>query len=182
MTPFERAFQHTVGVEGGYSDDPSDSGGKTKFGITEAVARENGYQGDMKDLPLEFAHDVYRRKYWDLIHLDQVAEISEAVAAELFDTGVNTGVHFAALSFQAALNAFNRQQQDYKDIVVDGLIGPATLTALRGYFAKRGVVEGTQIFLSALNSLQGAFYIRMAEKRPKDEDFMYGWFRTRVVA
>lgn len=181
MNAFERAFQHTVGIEGGYSDDPNDSGGKTKFGITEAVARENGYQGDMQDLPMEFAHQVYRSKYWDLIHLDDVASVNEAIAAELFDTAVNTGVQFAALSFQSALNAFNRQQRDYEDIVVDGLIGPATLRAFRGYTAKRGVSEGTQVLLAALNALQGSFYIRLAEKRPKDEDFMYGWFRTRVV-
>ena len=73
MTPFERALQHTLGIEGGFSADAADSGGATRWGITEAVAREFGYQGEMKDLPLEFAADVYRQKYWNLLQLDLVA-------------------------------------------------------------------------------------------------------------
>jgi lysozyme family protein len=41
---FDSAFQKVIMVEGGYSDHPSDTGGKTQFGITEAVARANGRQ------------------------------------------------------------------------------------------------------------------------------------------
>ena len=83
MTPFERALQHTLGIEGGFSADAADSGGATRWGITEAVAREFGYQGEMKDLPLEFAADVYRQKYWNLLQLDLVAALNEQVATEL---------------------------------------------------------------------------------------------------
>ena len=178
-TAFQKAFVHTVGVEGGYSNDPADPGKATKFGITERVARENGYQGDMRDLPLEFAEGVYRAKYWELIHLDVVSTLSEPIAIELFDTAVNCGVAFAAKSFQQALNAFNREQRDYEDIEVDGLIGPATVRALRGLLALRGV-EGEQVFLTALNTLQGAYYIQIAERRPASEKFIYGWFKQRV--
>lgn len=56
---FEKAFNHTVGVEGGYSDHPSDRGGKTMFGITEAVARSYGYSGDMRSMPISTAKDIY---------------------------------------------------------------------------------------------------------------------------
>lgn len=176
---FQKAFAHTVGVEGGFSDHPSDPGKATKYGITEVVARENGYQGDMRDLPLEFAEGVYRAKYWELIHLDAVASLSEPIAIELFDTAVNCGVAFAARSFQQALNAFNREQHDYEDIAVDGLIGPATMRALRGLLARRGV-EGEQVFVTALNVLQGAHYIQIVEGRPASEQFIYGWFKQRV--
>jgi len=31
-----------------------------------------------------------------------------------------------------------------------------------------------------LNALQGAYYIELAERREKDEDFIYGWFKHRV--
>lgn len=179
MTPFQKAFQHTVGIEGGYSNDPADPGGATKFGITERVARENGYQGDMRDLPLEFAEAVYKARYWDLIRLDSVAALSVPVACELFDTAVNCGVAFAAKSFQQALNAFNREQKDYEDIAVDALIGPATIRALRTFLSTRGAA-GEQVFLTALNVLQGAYYIQIAERRPASEKFLYGWFKNRV--
>lgn len=178
-TAFQRAFRHTVGIEGGYSNDPADPGGATKYGITEAVARASGYQGDMRDLPLEFAEGVYKAKYWDLIHLDLVAAVSTSIAMELFDTAVNCGVAFAAKSFQQVLNAFNREQKDYTDIAVDGLVGPATIRALRAFLTVRGG-EGEMVFLTALNVMQGAHYIQIAERRPASEKFLYGWFKHRV--
>lgn len=34
MSNFDDAFTYTIGNEGGYSNDPNDSGGPTNFGIT----------------------------------------------------------------------------------------------------------------------------------------------------
>lgn len=181
MSPFDRALQHTLGIEGDFSHDIADSGGATRFGITEQVAREFGYKGEMSALPLEFAADVYRQKYWNLLQLDLVAVLSERVATELFDTAVNTGVSFAGKSFQRVLNALNREQADYADIQIDGLIGPATIRSLRAFLAKRRD-EGEQVLFAALNCLQGSFYIELAERRSKDEKFVYGWFKNRVVS
>jgi lysozyme family protein len=177
--PFDTALRHTLGIEGGYSDDATDPGGETKFGITEAVAREFGYAGEMRDLSLGFARGVYRAKYWDLIRLGDVADLSEPIAVELFDTAVNCGVAFAAKSFQQVLNAFNREQSDYSDIAVDGLLGPATLHALRKYLLLRAE-PGVQVLVTALNVMQGAHYIQIVEHRTASEKFIYGWFSQRV--
>lgn len=176
---FETAFAETVGIEGDFSDDPKDSGGATRFGITEAVARANGYTGPMRDLPIEIAKRIARIQYWDALRLDQVTDVAPSIALEMFDTGYNMGVGRAGQFLQRALNAFNREGKDYPDLVVDGVVGNMTLHALRIFIAKRGP-EGEAVLHRTLNCLQGAAYIELAERRSKDERFVYGWIRTRV--
>ncbi len=39
----------------GQDTHPDDPGGKTRFGVTEGVARAAGFQGDMRELPLDLA-------------------------------------------------------------------------------------------------------------------------------
>lgn len=177
---FDAEFQKVVMVEGGYSDHPSDSGGKTKYGITEAVARANGYAGAMVDLPLDVAKRIYRAQYWDTLKLDDVATVSQAVAHEMFDTGVNMGIGKAAVFLQTALENLNRQGKDFPDVAADGVIGPMTVHALRRYYAVRGA-KAERVLLRALNCQQGAHYLRIADAAEKNEDFVFGWFDTRVV-
>ena len=52
---FDQAFDALLEHEGGYSDHAADPGGKTRYGITEVVARSHGYRGDMRELPLDAA-------------------------------------------------------------------------------------------------------------------------------
>lgn len=179
MSAFDTAFQLTVGTERGYSNNRSDSGGKTRWGITERVARANGYTGDMQELPFDFAKEVYRLQYWSLMNLDGVALISPRIAQELFDSGVNCGQCEAAQWLQQCLNVLNHRARDYADMTVDGLIGPLTLDALGTYLRERGT-EGERVILTMLNCLQGAHYIDLATRREKDEEFIYGWMRGRV--
>lgn len=180
MTPFERIVTHTLGIEGRFANDAADSGGATMLGITEAVARANGYDGDMRDLSLDKAIAIYRRQYWDAMHLDEVAALSESIAGELFDTGVNCGIMTAGKFLQRSLNALNRRAQDYPDVVVDGSVGPVSVASLAAFLAKRGR-SGEVVLMRALNSLQGAHYIALSELRQKDEAFVFGWLLNRVV-
>lgn len=176
---FDSAFKHTIGLEGGFVDDPSDSGGATKFGITERVARANGYRGRMEDLELATAKRVARSQYWNVLRLDDVAQMSEAAAFELFDTSYNRGVGTAGRYLQTCLNAFNQLATQYPDIEVDGLVGPMTIAALAEFIEFRGST-GKLVLLRALNSLQGADYIELSQRRQKDERFVYGWILNRV--
>lgn len=173
-SPFERAVAHTLGIEGGYADDPADRGGKTNWGITEAVAREHGYVGDMRALPKARALAIYRLLYWDRIGLDWIAAVDPAIAGEVFDTGVNMGVSVACRFLQRVLNALNRGGTDYPDLVVDGVAGPATAQALRALLRLRGA-EGRTVVLRYLDALQGARYVDLAEQRVANETFMFGW-------
>jgi lysozyme family protein len=180
MTPFDKALQYTIGIEGGYSDDSRDSGGKTRWGITEDVARRAGYTGLMQDLPPELARQIYREQYWDADQLDAVAALAEPIALEMFDTAVNCGTGTPVRFLQRMLNAFNVGATAYPDLTVDGGMGPITLDALRAFLTRRGNL-GVQVMVEALNSLQGAYYVDLAERRPKDEAFMFGWFANRVL-
>ena len=172
-------IEELIDREGGYVNHPADRGGPTVFGITEAVARANGYQADLRHLPRAVAAGIYRRIYWTRPGFDQVVAKAPTIAAELFDTGVNMGPKVAVAFLQRSLNALNRGARDYADIAPDGLIGPATLAALAGFLAHRGAA-GEKVLLKAMEALQGERYLRLAEGRPANEAFLYGWLANRI--
>lgn len=177
---FERKLAaKIVAVEGGYVNDPRDSGGETNFGITVDVARKFGYRAPMREMTRAQAVAIYRARYWQGPGFDGVAAISEKIAEELFDTGVNMGPARAVVFLQAALNALNNQGALYADIKEDGDYGPGTERALKAYMAKRGR-DGEVVLLRALDCQQGAFYLDLARRRPKDEAFAFGWLLHRV--
>jgi lysozyme family protein len=167
--------------EGGYVNHAADKGGPTCFGITEAVARAHGYAGAMRSLPRHEAAAIYRRLYWLRPRYDQIAKRSDRVAAELFDTGVNMGPAVATTFLQRALTALNRNGKDYSDLTPDGRIGPITLHALDAYLATRGKRPGETVLMRALEALQGERYLRLAERRPANEAFLYGWLANRIA-
>jgi len=171
----DEIFSTILGKEGGYVNNPADKGGPTNWGITQAVARAHGYTGDMKDLTRQQALNILESDYWVGPRFNQVSEVSNAIAVELTDTGVNMGPSVAAKFLQRALNVFNNQGKLYPDIVADGQIGPRTITALQSFLSARSR-DGEKVMLKALNSLQGARYIDLAESRPAHETFAYGWF------
>ncbi len=166
--------------EGGYSNHPADRGGPTCFGITEAVARANGYRGPMRQLPRDEAVAIYKRLYWLRPRFDQIARRCGRIAAELFDTGANMGPAVAVTFLQRALTALNRNASDYPDLVPDGRIGERTLAALDAFLAARGKTSGETVLLRALEALQGERYLRLAERRPANEAFFYGWLANRI--
>lgn len=171
-------INEVIRLEGGYSNSPADSGGETNFGITLNVARGYGYQDKMIDMPRLTAFNIYVDRYWTSIRGNNLAEISEMVAEEIMDTGVNMGVNRAGRFLQRALNVLNDSKELYKDVVVDGRIGPATISSLSLFMINRN--EDEEVLVKVLNCLQGAKYVTLAESREKDEQFIYGWFKNRV--
>lgn len=115
MSNFDRAFRELVGNEGGYSNHPDDPGGETNWGITVAIARENGYVGAMKDMDQTVAKTIYARKYW----LSAFDSLPYPVAFQVFDGAVNSGVGQAVRWLQRAVG-----------VADDGKLGPITLSAV----------------------------------------------------
>lgn len=176
----EQILEGIVAREGGYVDHPNDRGGPTCWGITEAVARRAGWEGPMQDLPRDLALAIYRSTYIERPGFDEVLEVSPAVGEELVDTGVNMGTGVAGEFLQRALNALNNEGRFYADLKVDGNCGHNTVAALEAYLAKRGR-DGEVVLVRALNCLQGARYIAIAEKDARQEAFLFGWLAARVA-
>jgi len=176
---FARLIEGVLGREGGYVNHPDDRGGETIWGITVGTARRFGYAGAMRTMTRAQAIEIYRAQYWTAPGFDRIATLSERIAEELFDTGINMGPAVASTMLQRCLNALNRQGKDYADLKVDGDVGPATIRALGAFLRIRGK-EGEAVILKGLNGLQAERYISLAEGRAANESFVYGWLRTRV--
>lgn len=177
---FEQTIDNILAVEKGFVDNPADHGGPTNFGITQIVARANGYDGAMQDMPVSLARTIYRNRYIVTPCFDKVALIDEAIAGELIDTGVNMGPQTSSTYLQRWLNAFNDGGSHYADVFPDGRIGDITLASLRAYCRWRGA-EGSQVMLAALNAIQGERYLEIAEHDTSQRKFTYGWIRARVM-
>jgi lysozyme family protein len=115
MDSFDDAFTALIGSEGGYSFNPADPGGETMWGVTQRVARNSGYNGAMKDLPLATAKQIAKQKYWDPLRLD---EFDPRVAFQIFDANYNGGL--VVLWMQKASGASP-----------DGKFGPDTVEAVK---------------------------------------------------
>lgn len=116
---FVDSLKEVLKHEGGYVNHPKDPGGETNFGITVRVARENGYLGDMRSIPMNVVESIYKRQYWDKVKADQMPE---SVRYPLFDYAVNSGPGAAARALQRVLG-----------VTDDGIIGPMTLEAANKY-------------------------------------------------
>lgn len=163
-----------IANEGGYVNNPNDSGQATNFGITQKVAQLNGYSGPMQSLPLSLARAIYQKQYINGPGFAFILPISDKIAFELIDTGVNMGVVVAGQFLQRALNVLTEAK-----LTVDGSVGNVTRNALRGFLTTRKD-DGEAIVLKALNCLQGARYISLVESNDKDRVFVCGWLKNRV--
>jgi len=114
MNKFCKAFHELLGNEGAYSNHPDDPGGETMWGVTKRVARNWGYTGEMKELPVETAKMIYKKLYWhDLYEI-----LPYIVAFNIFDAGVNHGTRTSVKWLQKVL-----------EVDVDGIIGNNTISA-----------------------------------------------------
>lgn len=110
---FDKAFEHVVGVEGGYVNDPRDPGGETKWGI----CKRDHPDVDIKNLTLDDAKQIYALRYWTPAKCEQ---LPWPLALFVFDAAVNQGVKPAVMLLQKALGTAQ-----------DGVLGNNTMAAVR---------------------------------------------------
>ena len=178
----EFIIRDKTNIEAGYVNDPDDSGAETNLGVTKALADQYkttlkakfGWNGNMRDLTYDMAFFIYKTHFWDKMKLDDVMKRSVFLADRLFDLGINAGKTVPVKNLQRYLNVMNNRQTYWKNIDADGAMGPKTLAALDAYIAKRGAT-GKDYLIDAMLDMQSTYYIELAERREKDEKFIYGW-------
>ena len=191
VTRFRRIQKSLRLVEGNYANDPHDRGGETYAGIARnfhprwpgwriideakkvagrSLAKLNKLLNQNEELQ-EMVVLFYKDFFWDPWQGDKVAGISERIAEEIFDTGVNMGITTGVKYLQTALNCLDRNTKS--DLVVDGVLGPATLGRLTNYHGEANLIY------KMLNVLQGAKYMSIMKASPTQEKYARGWF-TRV--
>jgi lysozyme family protein len=84
---FPAAVAFVLAREGGYSNDPADPGGETKFGISKRAYPHE----DIANLTEDRAKEIYCSDYWVPI-ADALPTPADIVA---FDAAVNQGMSFA---------------------------------------------------------------------------------------
>ena len=126
---FDKSFALMLQSEGGFSDDPRDTGnwlpdgrkGCTNLGVTqrawEAWLGRVSNEKEMRALTPEIVKPFYKRKYWDACRCD---DLPQGVDYLVFDFAVNAGVGRSAKTLQSAVGA-----------TMDGAIGPLTLAAVK---------------------------------------------------
>lgn len=163
MDNFARCFAFTLGVEGGYTNNPTDPGNwtggavghgelrGTKYGISAA-----SYPAlDISKLSEVDAQAIYRRDFYAPLHGD---ELKLPVAMVAFDAAVNAGLRRSVCWLQQAAG-----------LTADGVLGPKTLAAF-------GNTDAVALAREAL-ARRIDFYSRV----PGWANFGLGWTR-RVIA
>jgi len=161
---FELAFSHLIKNEGiRYTENPLDSGGSTKFGITlkyysiylgRLVSRD-----ELKNLTLEDAKKFYWDSYWIPLRCDDLSSLPIKIA--LFDMSVLYGIHTAVDFAQKAIGCCGYV------LKCDGIMGDKTVTALNAVDEKDFIAFFYQFILRRIQEI--------IRKYPKNEAFRKGW-------
>lgn len=160
---FDRAFDYLLKNEGGYTNNQSDSGGATKYGITQHTL--SGWRDkavsidDVQTLGRDEAKLIYWTWFWKKLNCDKMDNL--VIATVIFDSAVLFGTYTATVFAQRVL------QQDTYAVKDDGLIGPLTLAALNSIKTSTFVIGLQQLLRRHVNEI-----IDMHEKNLVFKD---GW-------
>lgn len=163
MDKFDRAFAYVYDNEGGFVNDPHDSGGPTKYGVT--IKTLSAWRGkpqgliDVKNLSIDEARMIAQKLYWDKAGCASIE--AESLATVLFDASILFGVRAASLALQRALRALGHS------VNLDGRIGPKTLAAANS--------ESPERLLTALSGMLTDRVEVICQLSPSKLRFKKGW-------
>ena len=150
MADINKALTVLFGQEGGYSDNPNDSGGPTKYGICQRTYPNL----DIKNLTIDQAAAIYKRDFWPALY-DQITD--QTVATKQFSCGVNCGLQTAIKLLQRGLK-----------VAEDGIFGPVTLCAVNS-------MDPYDLLVQMMN-IEKAHYDAIIAANPQDAEFRKSWY------
>ncbi len=168
---FKEALDDTLKNEGVLSNDKYDPGGITKNGISLRFLEENGidvnHDGsingkDIYDLSLDDITTIYKLVFWQKTKIFMID--NQQLANKVFDLSVNMGSIQAIKLLQRALILDAPAQ-----LVMDGLIGPATLKAI--------VKCKIDSLLKHYRLFARDYYKNLVVKNPHLSKFLNGWLK-----
>lgn len=116
-----KAMEAVYYDEGGYTNEATDPGGPTNWGITIHDARmywkPDATAQDVKNMPKSVAAEIYRKHYADAIRYD---DLPAGVDYAVLDYGINSGIGRAVPVLQRLVGA-----------PVDGKVGPITIQKVK---------------------------------------------------
>lgn len=174
MAIFKNALDFVLANEGGFVDNPNDSGGTTNFGISLRFLRElpsyslGKYQiyepiteQTIRDLSKNQAALIYENEFWNVAGFRLID--SQKVCNYLFDMAVSMGL---ATSIKLAQRAIWATYLDKTVVKDDGVLGPFTLSAIN---------DLSERLFAPLVATRAAYYRLLVEKFPKNKEFLNGW-------
>ena len=154
---FEDCLARILKHEGGYVNDPLDSGGRTNLGVTQRVWEEFvGHpvtETDMKALTPEKVGSMYKLKYWNPSYCEVLPKGLDYV---VFDFAVNAGTGRSVKTLQQAIGC-----------VADGVIGPKTMAAINDANPKD--------LITKFSDARADFYQGIVTRKPDQARFIKGW-------
>lgn len=162
--------------EGGFVDDPDDSGGATNMGISLKYARGIGLDldgdgdTDIDDILLvtkEKASELFKK---DFYYQPKINLLPGDLQAHVFDISVNHGGPVAIMLFQRALNCFLKLEDR---IIEDSRFGPKSRKACEKILETSPIKD----INNALVDLRKAFYNRVVTHTPSKRKFYKGWIK-----
>jgi lysozyme family protein len=154
---FPNCLKFVLQDEGGDSENPNDSGGRTSRGITQREYTAWCHLHKSPDGDVFVASDatiqaIYQQQYW-LPNCDPMPKGTDYI---LFDMNVNMG------QVQA-----NKLLQRYLKVAADGHIGVVTMDA--------ALKADPKLLIPAVSKEKIAFYKELEREQPKDVVFDKGW-------
>ena len=157
MSRFDECLKRILKHEGGYVNDPLDSGGRTNLGVTQRVWEEFvGHpvtEADMKALTPEKIAPMYKLKYWNPSYCEVLPKGLDYV---VFDFAVNAGTGRSVKTLQQAIGC-----------VADGVIGPKTMAAINDANPKD--------LITKFSDARADFYQGIVARKPDQARFIKGW-------
>ncbi|MDR1207945.1 MAG: hypothetical protein LBJ89_01180 [Holosporales bacterium] len=158
MGDFAKAIKFVMKNEGGFSDDSQDSGGVTKFGISQKSYPDL----DIANLTKEQAIEIYQRDFWEPYQY-----FDDRLATKVFDLSVNMGQKRAVQILQRALQCLGAK------LVDDGVLGPMTKQAVD--------LANVDMLLTAIKSEAAGVYRNLAATNTNQNKFLKGWLRRAYL-